>query len=73
MVNDATDTIYVSLKNDNFVAIIDGSTSTISEEVILEKPRAMSLNPANGLYYVASGDSHWFNVINMRGYWSKGP
>jgi acyl carrier protein len=29
MVNDATDTIYASLKNDDFVAIIDGSTSTI--------------------------------------------
>jgi DNA-binding beta-propeller fold protein YncE len=24
----------------------------------------ISLNPANGLFYVASGDSHWFNVIN---------
>jgi hypothetical protein len=25
----------------------------------------MSLNPTNGLFYVASGDGHWFNVINM--------
>ena len=65
MVNDATDTIYASLKNDDFVANIDGFTSTINEEVILEKPRAMSLNPASGLYYLASGDSHWFSVINM--------
>jgi hypothetical protein len=62
MVNDATDA-NASLKNDDFIAIIDGSTSTISE-VILEKPSAMSLNPTSGLYYVASGDSHWFNVIN---------
>jgi YVTN family beta-propeller protein len=30
----------------------------------LEKPRAMSLNPTNGLLYVASGDSNWFNVID---------
>jgi DNA-binding beta-propeller fold protein YncE len=65
MVNHATDTIYASLRNDDFVAIIDGATSTISEEVILEKPRAMSLDPASGLYFAASGDSHWFNVINM--------
>lgn len=64
MINEATDTIYASLKHDDFVAIINGSSNTIKEEVILEKPRAMSLNPANDLYYVASGDSHWFNVID---------
>jgi DNA-binding beta-propeller fold protein YncE len=64
MINEAIDTIYASLKNDNFITIINGSSNTIKEEVILEKPRAMSLNLASGLYYVASGDSHWFNVID---------
>jgi hypothetical protein len=62
MVNDATDAIRLT-KKDDFIAIIDGSTSTISE-VILE-PSAMSLNPASGLYYVAGGDSHSFNFIYM--------
>jgi hypothetical protein len=57
MINEATDTIYASSKHDNFIAIINGSSNIIREEVILEKPRAMSLDPTNDLYYVASGDS----------------
>lgn len=64
IINEATDIIYASLKNDDFIAIINGSSNTTKEEVILEKPRAMSLNPTNRLFYVASGDSHWFNVVD---------
>jgi DNA-binding beta-propeller fold protein YncE len=37
----------------------------IKEEIILQNPRAMSINPSRGLLYVASGESFWFNVINM--------
>ncbi|MGC1134099.1 MAG: hypothetical protein WA941_14840 [Nitrososphaeraceae archaeon] len=64
IINEATDTIYASSKHDNFIGIINGSSNIIIEEVILEKPRAMSLNPTSGLFYVASGDSHWFNVVD---------
>lgn len=64
MINAASDTVYASLKHDNFIAIINRSSNTIREEVILEKPRAMSLSPTNDLFYVASGNSHWFNVID---------
>jgi DNA-binding beta-propeller fold protein YncE len=38
----------------------------IKEEIILQNPRAMSINPSKGLLYVASGDSFWFNVMDMR-------
>lgn len=65
LVNSKTNSIYTSLENDNFIAIIDGSTNTEKEKVILQQPRAMSINPSTGLLYVASGDSHWFNIIDM--------
>jgi hypothetical protein len=55
-------TIYVLLEYDDFIAIIDGSTNVIKEKVILQNPRAMSINPSKGLLYVASGDSFWFNI-----------
>ena len=58
-------TIYVLLEYDDFIAIIDGSTNEIKEKIILQNPRAMSINPSKGLLYVASGDSFWFNVIDM--------
>jgi DNA-binding beta-propeller fold protein YncE len=65
LVNGKTHVVYVSLKNDNFVALIDGSNNTVQEKIILQEPRAMSIGPSTGLLYVASGDSNWFNVIDM--------
>ncbi|HZD34789.1 MAG TPA: hypothetical protein VE130_06250 [Nitrososphaeraceae archaeon] len=59
-----TNTVYASLKYDDFIALIDGSNKTVKKQVILQDPRAMSLNPTNNLLYVASGDSYWFNIIN---------
>lgn len=64
-VNDQMNTIYALLEYDDFIAIIDGSTNEIKENIILQNPRAMSINPSKGLLYVASGDSFWFNVIDM--------
>lgn len=57
--------VYASLEYDDFIAIIDGSSGTTKEQIILQEPRSMSLNPTNNLLYVASGDSNWLNVINM--------
>ena len=58
-------TIYALLEYDDFIAIIDGSTNEIKEKIILQNPRAMSINPSAGLLYVASGDSFWFNIVDM--------
>lgn len=67
LVNDKINIVYVSLKNDNFLALIDGTNNTVvKEKIILQEPRAMSINPSAGLLYVASGASHWFNVIDMK-------
>lgn len=66
LVNDKTPVVYVSLKNDNFVALIDGLNNTVQEKIVLQKPQSMSISPSAGLLYVASGDSNWFNVINMK-------
>lgn len=67
LVNDKTNIVYVSLKNDNFLALIDETNGTVvKEKIILQEPRAMSINPSAGLQYVASGASHWFNVIDMK-------
>ena len=68
LVNDKTNVVYVSLKNDNFVALIDNgsnSNAAVREKIILQEPRAMSINPSIERLYVASGDSNWFNVIDM--------
>lgn len=66
LVNNMTNTIYTSLEHDNFISVIDGpNNNTIKEEIILQQPQAMSINPSLELLYVASGDSNWFNVINM--------
>jgi DNA-binding beta-propeller fold protein YncE len=65
LVSNKTNTVYTSLKHDDFIALIDMSNKTVKEQIILQEPRAMSLNPTNNLLYVASGDSHWFNAINM--------
>jgi DNA-binding beta-propeller fold protein YncE len=56
-------TIYALLEYDDFIAIIDGSTNEIKEKIIMQNPRAMSINPSAGLLYVASGDSFWFNIV----------
>ena len=37
----------------------------IKEKIILQNPRAISINPSKGLRYAASGESYWFNVIDM--------
>jgi hypothetical protein len=65
LVNDQLKIIYALLEYDDFIAIIDGSTNEIKEKIILQNPRGMSINPSKGLLYVASGDSFWFNVIDM--------
>jgi hypothetical protein len=65
LVNDLMNTIYVLLEYDDFIAIIESSTNEIKEKIILQNPRAMSINPSKGFLYVASGDSFWFNVIDM--------
>lgn len=65
LVNNLTNTIYTSLEYDNFISLIDSSNNTVKEEIILQQPRAMSINPSEGLLYVASGDSNWINVVNM--------
>lgn len=65
LVNDQMKTIFVLLEYDDFIAIIESSTNEIKEKIILQNPRAMSINPSKGLLYVASGDSFWFNVIDM--------
>jgi DNA-binding beta-propeller fold protein YncE len=64
-VNDQMNTIYALLEYDNFIAIIDGSINDIKEKIIMQNPRAMSINPSAGLLYVASGDSFWFNIVDM--------
>lgn len=64
LVNDQMNTIYVLLEYDDFIAVLD-SNNMIKEEIILQNPRAMSINPSTGLLYVASGESFWFNVIDM--------
>lgn len=66
LVNDKTHIAYVSLKNDNFVALINGLNNTVQEKIILQEPRAMSISPSAGLLYVASGDNNWFNVIDIK-------
>jgi DNA-binding beta-propeller fold protein YncE len=58
-------TIYALLEYDDFIAIIDGSTNEIKEKIIMQNPRAMSINPSAGLLYVASGDSFWFNIVDL--------
>lgn len=65
LVNNNTKAIYTSLENDDFVGLIDAINNTVQEKIILQEPRAMSINPSSGLLYVASGTSHWFNVIDM--------
>jgi hypothetical protein len=65
IVNDQMNTVYALLEYDDFIAIIDGSTNEIKEKIILQNPRAMSIDLSEGLIYVASGNSHWFNIINM--------
>ena len=65
LVNDQMKTIYALLEYDDFIATLDGSTNEIKEKIILQNPRAMSTNPSIELLYVASGDSFWFNVIDM--------
>lgn len=65
LIDETTNTVYASLKHDDFIAIINGLSGDIKEKIILQEPRSMSFNPTNSLLYVASGDSHWFNVINM--------
>jgi DNA-binding beta-propeller fold protein YncE len=65
IVNDQMNTIYALLEYDDFIAIIDDSTDEIREKIILQNPRAMSIDPSKRLFYVASGDSFWFNVIDM--------
>jgi hypothetical protein len=65
LVNDQMNTIYALLEYDDFIAIMDGSTNKLMEKIILQHSRAMSINPLEGLLYVASGDSFWFNVIDM--------
>jgi hypothetical protein len=65
LVNDQLNTVYVLLEYDDFIAAIDDSTNEIKEKIILQNPRAMSINPSRGLLYVVSGDSFWFNVIDM--------
>jgi hypothetical protein len=62
--NNTTNTVYASLKHDDFIAFIDGSDKTVKEQIILQGPQSMSFNPTNNLLYVASGDSYWFNVID---------
>jgi DNA-binding beta-propeller fold protein YncE len=64
-VNVQMNTIYALLEYDDFIAIIDGSTNEIKEKIIMQNPRAMSINPSAGLLYVASGDSFWFNIVDM--------
>jgi DNA-binding beta-propeller fold protein YncE len=63
--NDQMNTIYALLEYDDFIAIIDGSNNEIKEKIIMQNPRAMSINPSAGLLYVASGDSFWFNIVDM--------
>lgn len=65
LLNNNTNAIYTSLENDDFVGLIDVANNTVQEKIILQRPRAMSINPSAGLLYVASGTSHWFNVIDM--------
>jgi DNA-binding beta-propeller fold protein YncE len=65
LINDQMKTIYALLEYDDFIAIIDGSTNEIKEKIILQNPRAMSINPSKELLYAASGDSFWFNVIDL--------
>jgi DNA-binding beta-propeller fold protein YncE len=64
LVNDEMNTIYILLEYDDSIVVLD-SNNIIKEEIILQNPRAMSINPSRGLLYVASGDSFWFNVMNM--------
>jgi YVTN family beta-propeller protein len=66
LVNYGTNVVYVSLKNDNFIALINGSNNTVQEKIILQEPRAMSINPSIEKLYVASGVSNWFNVIDIK-------
>ncbi|MGC1132275.1 MAG: hypothetical protein WA941_05600, partial [Nitrososphaeraceae archaeon] len=65
LVNNKTNTIYASFKDDDFVSLINGSNNREIEKIILQQPKAMSINPRDGLLYVAGGDGFWFNVINM--------
>jgi hypothetical protein len=65
LLNNNTKAIYTSLENDDFVGLIDVINNIVQEKIILQEPRAMSINPSSGLLYVASGTSHWFNVIDM--------
>ena len=64
LVDELTNTIYASLENDNFIAVINGSNNIIKEKIILQKPRAISINPSDKLLYAASGETHWFNIID---------
>lgn len=64
LIDETTNTIYTSLKDDNLVAVIDGSANAIKENITLQKPRAMSTNPLSSLLYVASGENRWFNVMD---------
>jgi DNA-binding beta-propeller fold protein YncE len=34
------------------------------EKIILQRPRAMSIDASLGLLYVASGENHWFNIMD---------
>lgn len=69
ILSDKRNSVYTSLEDtsledDNLIAIFDGESGNIKEKIILQKPRAMSINPTAGLLYVSSGDNRWFNVID---------
>jgi DNA-binding beta-propeller fold protein YncE len=65
ILSDKRSSVYASLEDDNIIAVFDGESGNIKEEIILQKPRAMSINPSAGLLYVSSGDNRWFNIIDM--------
>jgi DNA-binding beta-propeller fold protein YncE len=64
ILSDKRNSVYASLKDDNLIAVFDGGSGNIKEKIIIQEPRAMSINPSAGLLYVSSGDSRWFNVID---------
>jgi DNA-binding beta-propeller fold protein YncE len=66
LVDDKRNIAYASLEDDNFIAVINGTNNSVQEKIILQEPRAMSINPSIEKLYVASGDGDWFNVIDTK-------
>jgi DNA-binding beta-propeller fold protein YncE len=68
VLDERTQLVYASDREGNLIAVINGSDSNgeLLDKIILKSPRALSINALNNFLYVASGEGHWFNIIDTK-------